>query len=243
MSQFHANPQTGRRKRHALGIFGLVLTLCAALSTTGCTTYIPYAVQHVPGTQPDQGYPELDPKPILEGRDFAVFRSSQDNLRLFVTPTSLIPVASSNGRVLCTSIERTDGRRLILTCALGPATGLLDSVEVQLRGAGVAFNKLSFYPADSLTLRPLSDPRRPNSLRITAQAGPPASLMTFSALLVMQVDDPDSVLPFKKLVESPAGLIVEGTFSLTAREGVRSYRIPRSLQLLVSDIEVTNLTM
>lgn len=214
-----------------------------ALLLTGCATYIPYAVRHVPGTLPEQSYPALDPKPILEGRDFAVFRSSQDKLRLFVVPTSLSPVASSSGRVLCTSIERTDGRRLILTCVLGPAAGLLDSAEAQLRNAGVAFTKISFYPADSLTLRPLSDPRRPSSLRITAQAGPPASLMTFGAHLVMQVDDSESVLPFKKLLETPAGLIVEGTFSLQVIDGGRSYSVPRSLQLLVSDIEITNLTM
>ena len=59
----------------------------------------------------------------------------------------------------------------------------------------------------------------------------------------MQIDDPDSVLPFKMLLEKPVGLIVEGTFSLQVKEGGRSYSIPRSLQLLVSDIELTNLTM
>ena len=145
--------------------------------------------------------------------------------------------------MLCMSIERTDGRRLILTCVLGPTGGLLDSAEAQLRSAGVAFSNVSFYPADGLTLRPLSDPRKASSLRITAQAGPPASLMTFGVHLVMQIDDPDSVLPFKMLLEKPVGLIVEGTFSLQVKEGGRSYSIPRSLQLLVSDIELTNLTM
>ena len=110
MRRFQTSSQERGSTRGRLSTLALGLTLCIVFLTSGCATYTPYAVRHVPGTQPGQSYPALDPKPILEGRDFAVFRSSQDNLRLFVVPTSLNQLRAAMGVCFaCPSSEQMDG--------------------------------------------------------------------------------------------------------------------------------------
>ena len=224
-------------------LLATVATAVTIFGTSGCQDFSPYAVRRSASAtmHPDGTSPTLKSGEVLGSPEYSAYRDARHPDDIYVLPTHLVPIASSLGRVACVSLERTDGDYLILTCSFAPPDGLATSVAQTLRERAIPFSNVRLYPAQDLVLRPLTDPEDNTTLRLT---GMPAGLggdLAFQPLLVARVRGSRQVVDFKSLAAREVGVIVEAVFPVRFDDSPAP--TTRSVQIILGDLDISNLTM
>ena len=233
----HRNTPPARRAREFIA-YAIVAALVSA-----CSAYQSYRVEvtNIPERAASPGI--VEPTPVLETEEYSVYRDNRDARALYVIPTSLLGVVSHDRRYQAISLERLDGNCLFLVANFAPRTGLLEDAATELSTEGTAFSSLSFYPIDTLLVRPATDPREPDVIRTTTITGRPTSSTPFSVLVVVQVAGKENIISFKRLIEMDAGYVLFAHFDVLVNDPSGPQVRTLGMHVLLRDAYVTNHTM
>lgn len=196
---------------------GISLCLCAvlALATSSCASYRPLVVRAGDSSFSGRDLVVIKRAPIVADAGFTVYESFEEQGVFYVAPTTLEVIDAQRGTLQAIGLERYDGYHLIFIAQMGPRVDYLSIAATKLSEQGIKVTALKYYPIDRLTVRPLTDPRLPSKIAFTAVPAFESPNSPFTVLLLVQVTGAETILDFKKLLESPAALLLEGSYSIS----------------------------
>ena len=219
----------------------LFFLIFVCTSFSACTAYQPYSVQHRDTVTRPPTPPPVRRTPIVKAAEFNIYRALSNDRVLFVLPTKLLVTNSHSRNVQAISFERNDGTHLFFIANLSPGPKLLETARDLLARQGIDYDRLAYYPADVLHVRPGTDPRDPATLRVTVVTGRPSSSAPFSVLTAIQVAGRSNILSFKRLVEKN-GFILFGYCDLVTHRQDAVNADPVSIQIIIRSTVVTTHT-
>ncbi|MDR8399753.1 hypothetical protein NE850_25940 [Paraburkholderia sp. USG1] len=219
-----------------------VATGLGLVTLTGCSTY--YSLQvftEDKKAEVTEKKPILRYAPVLETDDYSVYAQESDSTKYYLIPNHLDVLDLGENEAFALAMERQDQKHLIFTAVIGPDQMMISDAIKLLAAKGIANPNLVVYPLGNLIIRPLTNPRDPNALRVTAIARS-IGFKTQVALLVLQTNGKNDVRDVIQLLDSKSGVILEGGFTTLKAHDHRVEIDHITLQIRLHDLDVSNLS-
>lgn len=223
--------------KRSLWVSLLALTLLAS-----CASYTPYAVKGDAEAFTAAQDLDLRPGAVLQTAEYSVYEAQDQPGSFYLLPAHIEPVQARRGVLLATALQRSDGEHMVFSCALAPRQQLLLQAEKELAQRGKA-GRVAFYRPQSLDIRPLTDPRTPADISMTALGAPGYGQSPFHVGLIVQLRSRQNILAFTQMVNLNAGFLFEAQYEVRFKEQGVVRKELRVVQGVVRNAEITTLSM
>ncbi|WP_431701206.1 hypothetical protein [Pseudomonas sp. BR20] len=206
-----------------------------------CAHYTPYTIKTQTSSIQPTPTPVVFNKPAYSSPEMSIYKDI-DSKSYYVVPAFFGVVPLSGDLAEAISLERSDGRHMILIGVVSNTFDMLKDGENAISNTGDSHAKIKYYPITQAAIRPLTEALDPASITISIVDGVRSSQSSYEMLIALQVKGADNIKSIKSMLSMNSGVIFELTYPIRTATDSSILQKQISTQVNLRNIDVTSLT-